>query len=66
MLKYPNSNWKNQYLIYLQVEDILAWKSKLDFLDKQYAEFIEPDVGNKITSIACLDDGKIFKKLKLN
>lgn len=66
MLKFPDSEWKNQYLIYLKVDDILFWKSKLDLLNKQYAEFIEPDVGNKITAIACLDDGKIFKKLELN
>lgn len=66
MLKFPDSEWKNQYLIYLKIDDILFWKSKLDLLNKQYAEFIEPDVGNKITAIACLDDGKIFKKLELN
>jgi hypothetical protein len=66
MLKFLDSEWKNQYLIYLKVDDILFWKSKLDLLNKQYAEFIEPDVGNKITAIACLDEGKIFKKLELN
>ncbi len=66
MLKYPNSFWRNQYLIYLKVDNILQWKDKLDFYHKQYAEFIEPDVGNKVTAIACFDDGKMFKRLKLN
>jgi|WetSurMetagenome_2_1015567.scaffolds.fasta_scaffold1809102_1 hypothetical protein len=54
------------YMIYLQVDNILTWKNKLDTHGKHYEEFIEPDVENKITAIACLDDGKIFKKLKLN
>lgn len=54
------------YMIYLKVDDILFWKSKLAFYGKHYEEFIEPDVGNKITAIACLDDGKIFKKVELN
>lgn len=66
MLRYPGSSWKNQYLIYLQVLDITAWKEKLDFLGKTYAAFVEPDVGHKVTAIAVEDDGKLFRKLKLN
>lgn len=66
MLKYPESKWKNSYLIYLKVDNLKEWKDKLDFLNRDYAYFIEPDVGNKMTAIAIIDSGKLFKKCDLN
>ena len=63
-----DQSWRNETLIYLGVEnekELLSWKDRLDFKNTKYAEFREPDIGNQLTAIATLTDGKIFKKLKL-
>jgi len=60
--------WKNETLVYLGVDkeqDLVDWKDKLNYKNIKYAEFREPDIGNELTAIAALADGKIFKKLKL-
>ena len=62
------SEWRNGTLIYLGVdnEEVLKnWTFKLDKNNMQWTGFIEPDIGNKMTAIACLTDSKIFSKLKL-
>ena len=66
MLRFPQTEWKNHYLIYLQVDNIQQWIFNLEKNQKQFACFIEPDVGHKITAIAVEDDGKLFRKLKMN
>lgn len=66
MLKYPESTWKNETLIYLKTSDLSRWKDKLEFIRKDFAYFVEPDVGNKITALATVDTGKMFSKLELN
>jgi len=38
---------------------------KLEYKDIKFSAFREPDIGNEITAIACLCDGKIFSNLKL-
>lgn len=58
----------NGTLVYLGVEDesiLTNWKSKLSMREKSHIEFREPDIGDQMTAIACLDDGKIFSRLKL-
>lgn len=59
--KYPNTQWSNGYLIYLKDEPS-NWKGeegnmKAHFYLKhginQYAEFIEPDLDNKVTAYVC-------------
>jgi hypothetical protein len=55
-------------LVYLSVKDedeLNYWKQHLEWERIEYSEFREPDIGNKLTTIACLSDGKIFKRLKL-
>jgi len=62
--KFNKDSWNNEYLIYLSA-NVLYWKYKLLNRGKKISEFYEPDLGNKLTSICCVDDGRIFKKLPL-
>lgn len=60
--------WNNQTLVFLEAENLIKWKQKLELRSLEYTEFIEPDLNNKLTSLAVLADGrqgKLFKKLKL-
>jgi hypothetical protein len=51
-------------LIYLSA-DIEHEEEKLSLLGKDFSIFKEPDLDNKITAIAVVDDGSLFKKLEL-
>ena len=64
LLEHPNQDWNNSYLIYLRC-NIFSMKRKLVRLGEDFSEFKEPDLGNKLTAIACENDGKLFKNLKL-
>lgn len=64
LLEHPDSTWKNNYLIYLSC-DINKWKNKLNIRGLDFSEFVEPDLDNKLTSIAVESSGEIFKNLKL-
>ena len=60
--------WQNGHLIYLEArdeEDLEFWGMKLSRKGLEWTGFREPDLGNQLTAIACLSDGKPFKKLKL-
>jgi len=63
LIEHKNG-WKNQYLIYIHA-DIEKWFDKLKNLGLDFSVFMEPDIGNKMTSIAIESDGKLFKNLKL-
>ena len=61
--------WENEYLIYLDVQDVCAlerWKSKLDFMEVSTSAFYEPDLDNELTSVSCVDNGRLFRKLNKN
>jgi len=63
-----DQSWQNSTLIYLGVRDEMSlckWASMLSRRDKKWVGFREPDIGNQLTAIATLDDGKTFKKLRL-
>lgn len=65
LLDHPNQDWNNSYLIYLKA-NIEYWICKLGILGEDYSSFKEPDLNNKVTSIAILSrDDNMFKKLKL-
>lgn len=67
MIEYPG-RWENEYLVYIDTQDVKAlehWKYKLDFLGVSFSLFMEPDLDNQLTAIACVSDGKMFRKLKL-
>jgi hypothetical protein len=57
LLRNPGSSWQNNTLVFLKTPDLQKWIDELKYLGKNFTSFIEPDVGNKITAIACLDDG---------
>jgi len=65
----PDWDWKNDYLIYLSV-DINEWYDILAYYDPnhfKWACFKEPDLDNKITSIAIYEHdfpGIIKRKLQ--
>jgi hypothetical protein len=68
MLNSPESNWRNQTLIYLGVKGLTQLenlKMKLEMNDIQFVEFREPDIGNQTTAIASERGSKIFSKLNL-
>jgi hypothetical protein len=44
---------------------LLRWMEKIECRGKQCAEFREPDIGNELTAIALVDEGKMFSKLRL-
>ena len=65
LLEHPDSSWKNNTVVYLYC-NLEAIRKKLDKLKEDYSEFHEPDLGNKLTSIAVLNPLKrIVKNLKL-
>jgi peptidyl-tRNA hydrolase len=60
-------SWKNGTLVYLTVKDKRAlyyWQEKLTFKGIKFSTFIEPDINDEATAIACFTDTKIFGKLK--
>lgn len=68
LLEFGQEKWKNETLIYLGVndeEELNYWCNKLNEKGFEWAGFREPDIGNELTGIACLSDGREFKRLKL-
>lgn len=68
LLRGQSHGWNNGTLVYLGVDDedaLKHWKEKLDFKEIPYSEFREPDIGDQITAIATVGNGKLFSKLKL-
>jgi hypothetical protein len=64
-----STNWHNSTVVQLAVrneQDLKQWMWKLDTQKKNYTSFSEPDLGDQITSIACVDTGEIFKNLPLS
>lgn len=60
------SNWDNGTMIFLGVKDkysLEKWRYKLRGL--KYSSFIEPDMGNEITALSIIDNGKMFTNLSL-
>lgn len=64
LIENGNKEWNNDYLIYLYA-DLDYWMWKLDRLGIKFSIFREPDLQNKITSISILNNGELFKHLKL-
>ena len=65
VLKYPEA-WTNQTIVMLKTHDLPNWYRQLTHTKREFAEFYEPDVGGKLTALALVDDGRMFRKLELN
>ncbi len=60
--------WKNEYLIYLEVEnedELKKWMYLLDSRGISYSHFLEPDIEYQLTAIATIGNDKLFKGLEL-
>ena len=62
LLEHPKQTWNNSYLIYLKCNHY-SMKRRLIKLGKDFSEFREPDLDNKLTAIAIEDSGKLFRTL---
>lgn len=73
LLDHPDSNWKNDTLIYLSANkyDMLSYIAKADIRKLEHSAFYEPDIGNELTACAIhCDEGNMnlchkFKLLRL-
>jgi len=63
LLEHPDQEWNNSYLIYLKC-NIYSMRKRLVKLGKDFSEFKEPDLDNKLTAIACENDGRLFRNLR--
>jgi len=64
-----STQWHNSTVVQLAVRgeaELKYWCWKLDKSKKDWIGFHEPDLGNQLTSIACVDTGEIFKNLPLS
>jgi hypothetical protein len=60
--------WGNQYIARVGVRNLIElreWTQKLKDEQKIYSVFREPDLDGQETSIACYDNGFIFRDLPL-
>jgi hypothetical protein len=63
-----DQSWQNETLIYLTVTNefsLYRWADKLDRKEIKWIGFREPDIGNQLTAIATLSDGRVFRNLEL-
>lgn len=65
VLTFPNK-WKNETLVFLKTDEIHSWHNMFLKAKRDFAAFHEPDVNNKLTALAIVDDGKIFRHLELS
>ena len=68
LLRGPRTEWNNGTLVYLGMkneEELIAWGERLSIKGLEWAGFREPDIGNELTAIACVTDGKVFANLRL-
>ena len=60
------TDWDNGTMIFLGVENkdsLEKWQMKLN--RHKHSAFIEPDIGNEITALSIINDGKMFSNLSL-
>jgi len=67
-LLHDPASWKNEYLIYLGVDneqDLKCWGDKLSRKSIKWIGFREPDRDNELTAIATTCNKNVFSRLTL-
>lgn len=67
-LLHDSTSWKNEYLIYLCVDnedDLKYWGDHLTRKRIKWIGFREPDKNNELTSIATTCNKNVFSRLSL-
>jgi len=65
LLLKPKPKWSNGILILLKIkneQELSDWHKRLG---GGSICFREPDIGNQMTALACVSDGKEFRELRL-
>lgn len=60
--------WNNTTIMFLGVRNeqaLILWSMRLADHKKPFVVWSEPDMRGQMTSIACIDTGEIFKKLRM-
>ena len=68
LLHRPDTEWDNGTLIYLGAKDeeeLSYWGDKMTLRKMDWIGFREPDIGNQMTAIATVGDGKYLSGLPL-
>ena len=68
VLRGQQGDWDNGTLVYLRAdseEDLEKQMFQLERKNIPFSIFREPDIGNQITAIAAIDEGRAFKNKKL-
>jgi len=62
------TGWNNGTMVMLEVSDecmLIDQSKRLVEGNINHSVFIEPDIGDEATALACVCDGKLFSNLKL-
>lgn len=63
-----HDEWNNGTMVYLGASNeshLLKIKEELERDGIKHSTFVEPDIGNQHTALACIDTGERFGKLSL-
>lgn len=64
LIEYGKEEWNNEYLIYLY-GNTEYWREVLEMKGMKFVSFYEPDLDYKLTALAVVNNGNLFKKLKI-
>jgi len=64
LIENGNKDWSNDYLVFLKC-NLQNTLDKLENKGISYTPFTEPDLDNKLTAIAVLNNGNTFRNYKL-
>ena len=68
LLRGKRGCWNNDTLVYLGVENEMDLQRHMTRLERRGADFVvfrEPDIGDEVTALACVSDGRAFSNLSL-
>ena len=65
LLQKPKTKWPNGTLVLLKIKNEQELSDWHKHLGGDSICFREPDIGNQMTALACVSDGKEFRELRL-